>query len=234
MHMINACRLTLRWILIKWVLLVFVAPFLFTPMVSAFAAPPCGNISNAYGPFDYTDPEHHEKKLPVVEHFHFTPEVESLIRGKSGHIWGDLDYTLRAFPNHHRALYAFVRYELRERKKSQQENKPYKPQMAEGGYPMTAECYFDRAIRWRPNDPTVRLLHGLFLHLSGNLEQALAEYEISERMQPNSADLQYNLGLLYFDKKQYVLAKEHAKKAYQLGYPLPGLRKKLTGVGQWP
>lgn len=84
---------------------------------SAWAAPPCGDLANAYGPFDYTNPEHRSKNLGVVERFHFTLEVESLIRGKSSYIWGDLDYTLRAFPNHHRALYAFARYEIRERQK---------------------------------------------------------------------------------------------------------------------
>lgn len=119
-------------------------------------------------------------------------------------------------------------------RKSRQKNESYKPPVTEDGYPASAECYFDRAIRWRPNDPTVRLIHGLYLHLTGNLQGALAEYKLAERIQPNSADLQYNLGLLYFDTKQYALAKEHAKKAYQLGYPLPGLRKKLTSVGQWP
>jgi hypothetical protein len=33
------------------------------------------------------------------------------------------------------------------------------------------------------------------------------------------------------DLKQYALAKQQARKAYQLGYPLPGLRKKLASVG---
>ncbi|MBK8750852.1 MAG: hypothetical protein IPL99_04020 [Candidatus Competibacteraceae bacterium] len=44
----------------------------------------------------------------------------------------------------------------------------------------------------------------------------------------------FGMGLLYFDLKQYGLAKQYAQKAYQLGYPLPGLRKKLASVGQWP
>jgi tetratricopeptide (TPR) repeat protein len=233
MHVNNVCHLYLK--LIKQIPLIFVVLLLlFIPIISAFAAPVCGEIKNAYGPFDYSNPEDRKNKLPGVEANHFTSKVESLIAGESGYLSGDLDYTLRAFPNHHRALYAFARYELRERKKNRQESKSYMPPTSALGFPATAECYFDRAIRWRPNDPTVRLLHGLFLHLSGNLEQALAEYKISERIQPNSADLQYNLGLLYFDRKQYNLAKEHAKKAYQLGYPLPGLRKKLASVGQWP
>lgn len=200
---------------------------------NVWAAPVCGNLNNAYGPFDYASPEG-RKKLGIVDSNHFTAEVESLIRGKSGYLWSDLDYTLRAFPNHHRALHAFARYERRERAKSRQNNKPYRPPVSASGFPATAECYFDRAIRWRPNDPAVRLIYGIHLHLTGKLQQALEQYKLSEKIQPNVADLQYNLGLLYFDLKQYALAKQHARKAYQLGYPLPGLRKKLASVGQWP
>lgn len=189
--------------------------------------------SHAYGPYDYTNAEDRARKLPIVESSHFTPEVENLIRGVSGKVFSDLDYTLRAFPNHHRALYAFSKYELRELKKMKQQ-RLYKPLTSRFGFPGTAECYFERAIYWRPNDPVVHLLYGIFLHLSGSLDTALKEYKVSEKIQPNSADLQYNLGLLYFDRKEYAIAKEHAIKAYKLGYPLPGLRKKLSSIGYWP
>lgn len=195
----------------------------------------CGSIKNHYGPYDYANPDDREQKLPIVERAHFNSRVENLIGGSvsSNTLIGDLEYTLRTFPNHYRALYSIIKYDIRERQKSRQEGKPYKPSNNKG-YPATAECYIDRAIRWRPNDPNVYLLYGIFLHLDGRLNEALQQYKISEKIQPNSADLQYNLGLLHFDRREYVLAKEYAKKAYQLGYPLPGLRKKLTSVGQWP
>lgn len=193
------------------------------------ALPLCGDLENHYGPFDYNDPQADKK---IVERFHFTIKVENLIGGATSMTpLGDLNYTLRVFPNHHRALNAVSKYEIRKKQESQNSGKFYNPE-TEGG--LTAECYFDRAIRWRPNDPNVHLIYGIHLHRIGKLDQALAEYKISEKIQPNSADLQYNIGLLYFDKQQYAVAKEHAKKAYQLGYPLPGLRKKLAGVGQWP
>src|SRR5882672_10328606 len=63
----------------------------------------CGALPNAYGPFDYRI-EH--DKLAIVEAYHFTSQVELLIRGQSGALGADLDYTLRAAPNHHRALVA--------------------------------------------------------------------------------------------------------------------------------
>lgn len=195
----------------------------------SFASPDCGDLKNHYGPWDYNV---NKVSVGIVESGHFTPKVENLIGGRTSMTpMGDIDYTLKAVPNHHRALNAISKYEIREQQRSKQTGKPYNP-YAEGG--LTAECYFDRAMRWRPNDPNVHLIYGIHLYRLGRLDQALAAYKTSERIQPNSADLQYNLGLLYFEMKNYMLAKEHAKKAYQLGYPLPGLRKKLAGVSQWP
>jgi hypothetical protein len=45
--------------------------------------------------------------------------------------------------------------------------------------------------------------------------------------------LHYNLGLLYVDQMQYDLAREQAKQAYELGYPLNGLRARLERAGRW-
>jgi len=38
---------------------------------------------------------------------------------------------------------------------------------------------------------------------------------------------------LYADLKNYPLAREEARQAYKLGYPLPGLRNKLEKLGEW-
>jgi len=48
-----------------------------------------------------------------------------------------------------------------------------------------------------------------------------------------SAEINYALGLLYADRGAYASAMECAKRAYALGYPLPGLKKKLEKAGQW-
>lgn len=205
---------------------------------NGYSAPRCGDLANAFGPFDYRDPSVRQGSSPplwLVEMAHFTPSVENLIKGNTGAIIGDIDYTLRAFPNHPRALYSISRYERQQIAKSRSQGKIYTPPLNEGrGWPSSAECYFDRAIRWRPNDPNVRLIYGIHLHLMGKLDEALRQYQFSERIQPNSSDLNYNMGLLYFDFKQYSLAKQYAKRAYELRYPLPGLRRKLAGIGQWP
>ena len=49
----------------------------------------------------------------------------------------------------------------------------------------------------------------------------------------NSPNLEYNLGLGYFDLRSYDKSLLHAKRAYDGGFPLPGLREKLRQVGQW-
>lgn len=204
--------------------------FNFTFLKDSFGSPPCGDLENHFGPYDYREASEDLKKL--VERPHFPSKVENLIGGHTSMTpMGDINYTLRVFPNHARALNAVSKYEIKKQQQAREGDRPYNPE-SEGG--LTAECYFDRAMRWRPNDPDVYLVYGIHLYRLGRLDRALAAYKASERIRPNSSDLQYNMGLLYFDLKQYALAKEHAKKAYQLGYPLPGLRKKLASVGEWP
>jgi tetratricopeptide (TPR) repeat protein len=46
-----------------------------------------------------------------------------------------------------------------------------------------------------------------------------------------SPEIHYFLGLVLVDLKDYERAREHAARAYELGYPLPGLRDKLARAG---
>jgi hypothetical protein len=71
----------------------------------AHAFEECGELGNAYGPFDYRTSR---DKLAIVEIAHFTPDVEALRSGNTGQLGGDLDYTLRTSPNHARALIAMA------------------------------------------------------------------------------------------------------------------------------
>jgi tetratricopeptide (TPR) repeat protein len=180
----------------------------------------CGRLENAYGPFDYTNAEHVAHKLPIVEKFHFTSDVEHLVRGASSSVPGDLDYTLRAFPNHHRALSAMANYQLTH------------PRPSDARY-YSADCYFLRAIAFKPTDAMVHEIYGVYLHSLGKYEQALQQYRAAVRLMPDLADAYYNLGLLYADMQQYQPALEAARHAYDLGYPLPGLRTRLQSLGVW-
>lgn len=188
--------------------------------ISAQGAAVCGDLKNAYGPFDYTNPKHFSEKLQIVETAHFTFKVEALrVGGETGSLVKDLGYTLRAFPNHHRALYAMSRYQLQKKGK--------------GGARYSMECYFDRAMRMNSTDGKVRLLFGLHLHKLKMFEDALAYYKEALLLVPesDSADLHYNMGLLYTDLGQYDEALEHARIAYARNHPLPGLQNRLQKRG---
>jgi tetratricopeptide (TPR) repeat protein len=181
----------------------------------------CGDVlSNATGPFDYNNglDQSDPNRIPVVEKFHFTPKVESLQGGASGAFaLGDLDYTLRAIPNHHRALNAVVKYDL------QHNGTPinYRP----------VECWFDRAFRWRPDDGTVWLIYGNWKAGKKDIPGALEAYRRAKELRPDSAELDYDLGLMYLRLGEYEKALEAARAAYGANYPLQGLRKKLAEKG---
>jgi len=48
----------------------------------------------------------------------------------------------------------------------------------------------------------------------------------------DSAEIQYNLGLFNLEAGNVDAAVQNAKRAYELGYPLPGLRNKLEKLGR--
>lgn len=198
-----------------------VAAFLFSFSLNAWGQLGCGDLREGFGPHDYTNPADRGQPLKLVESGHFTPQVEALIRGENGPLGVDIDYTLRAFPNHHRALQAMMLLSQRQKKAT-----PL-------GARYSIECYFDRALRFKHDDPTVLMLHGMFLNTQGKLDDAIAETEKANQLLPNDANINYNLGLLYFDKKNFAKSKEHARVAYDLNFPLPGLKKKLIKAGQW-
>jgi len=178
----------------------------------------CGDLGNAYGPYDYRTSK---DKLVIVEGAHFTKDVEALRRGITGPVGADIDYTLRASPNHHRALIAMANLA---RKLNTE-----RPQ----GANYTLACYFDRAIRFAGNDGVVRLIYGTYLSRAGKQKDAMQQLDVALSLDPNNANAHYNLGLLYFEGKDYPKARLHAQRAYELGFTLPGLKRMLEDVKQW-
>ena len=200
-------------------------PLAFLVSIPAMAqeVPGCGTLLNANGPWDYTNAQHVAERLPIVERHHFRIDTQRLqvdsLDGKSP--GDDMDYTLRAFPNHHKALYTMSMLELTT-KQSPPMNASY-----------TADCYFKRAIAFRPQDGTVRMIYAGFLHKTGHLQAALEQYDAASQMMSESPELQYNLGLLHFDLGNFDESLEYAHLAYAAGFPLPGLKKRLSTSGHW-
>lgn len=189
------------------------------PGHSLFAQETCGDLHNPYGPFDFRT---EKGKLEIVEGAHFLPFVENLIRGNTSHFpGGDIDYTLRASPNHHRALLAMMNLGIKE--------KTEKPR----GSRYTVNCWLIRAERFAGNDAMVKVLLGIYLMRKGKHAEAVDKMEEAAALDEGNANIYYNLGLAYYELKDYEKALSNAHRAYKLGFQLPGLRNMLEKIGQW-
>ena len=193
------------------------------PAQAARKEPYCGNLDNAYGPYDYRKGAGElEFNLKLVEGAHFTADVENGIKGRSSTLAGDIDYTLRAFPNHAVALGTVIRVASRDKKSL------FLP-----GGTRPVECYFDRAVRFAPDDPSTHTLYGSYLLSVGRVAEALLKYQTAAQLDPDNPSTNYNLGLVYFKNKDMANANKYAQIAYALEFPLPGLKNMLMQAGKW-
>jgi predicted Zn-dependent protease len=206
-------------------------PFLLTAVGAAFALAgaaraqqqqlklePCGSLENAYGPYDYRT---EMKYLDIVEKHHFTPLVENLIKPMFQYLAADFDYTLRASPNHHRALISMARNSLR--------LKDTKPQ----GATWSVDCYFDRAMRFRPDDMVVRMIFADYLVKAGRTKEAVPQLDYVATTASDNPFTHFNLGLIYLEAKEYEKAVARAQEAQRLGFPRTELKDKLVAAGKW-
>jgi len=180
--------------------------------------------ANAFGrPLDYNSAAD-AKHVVGVEGHHFSKDVEFLRRGQTSESpIDDLAYVLRQIPNHHRALAAMSNFQFK---------KGYRPEYASNRI-YTSDCYFRRSLSFDLGDALVHLMYGAYLHKAGEQEPALAEYLLARDLGLETAEVHYNLGLLYVDLKQYEAARREAHKAYAMDYPLLGLRIRLERLGEW-
>jgi hypothetical protein len=177
----------------------------------------CGSLYFIYGPFDYRTEKH---RLPVVENRHFTPRIEALIGGGTSRFaGGDIEYTLRAFPNHARALAAVMRLGLRE------------GSMQSKGLRLSVDCHFERALRFRSDDVVVRMLFAQWLGKSKRRDEALKQLGMV-KPEGNTLTL-FNLGLLYAELAEHGLALQKAHELLALGQDPGNLRAVLEKAGHW-
>lgn len=189
----------------------------------------CGTLVQQWGPFDYRADRYipetfgsHKALLAAVENHHFTPEVEVLIRGKTGVLpGGDLSYTLGVFPNHHRALIAVSKLAVREKSSKPTETR------------YSVECYFERAMAFRPDDMLVRMIYANYLIQVSRIRDAEFQIDTVAQKNPDDGFTQRNMSLLYFDAKSYDKALVHAHKAGEMGMNIGALKEKLRTVGKW-
>lgn len=131
-------------------------------------------------------------------------------------VWAEFNFMLRTSPNHPRALDLMVRL------------------CATWKNPRCVlDDYFDKAIAINPRVSSTYVLKGIYQARFDRPKLAVESFKAALEIEPDSVNAHYNLGLSYFDLKDYARSNEHAQKAYALGVPLPGLRNKLQAVGRW-
>jgi len=191
----------------------------------------CGTLDNGLiGPWDYHDPRNHipngeapKGRAKLVENAHFTPIIEALKPRDKYLLAQDIVYTLRAFPNHPRALLSLAK--LEEHFHGKLPGHSASPRI-------TTDCFFERAFTFRPEDGRVWAIYALVLHRKKRYEEALTAYENAESYGQKSAQMDYNIGLLLIDMGKLDDALERARRAYAGGFALPGLKRRLEAAGR--
>lgn len=90
----------------------------------------------------------------------------------------------------------------------------------------------ERTIAAIPTTPELYVALYSIQKRAGRLDPAVeALRRGDEATAGKSAEIQYFLGMEAFDRGQKTEAVAFAKRAYELGYPLPGLRNKLQADG---
>lgn len=94
-----------------------------------------------------------------------------------------------------------------------------------------AEKEFDDAINGCPTCTVGYYSKAQYLQDEKKLAEAREVLEKGVSATDGAAELHYFLGLILVDLKDFDSAQKHAQLAYEKGYPLPGLRKRLADAG---
>jgi tetratricopeptide (TPR) repeat protein len=177
-----------------------------------------GGPSSQFGPYDYRDSANRAGPLHLVEMWHFNTDVATLTQGLSSSVAGDLSYTLRAFPNHHRALQSLADMGLRDKK------------LHISGLAFTIPCFFIRAKSFAPTDGMVNAVYSYYLANMNQNDLALTEAEQAIKNASNNARVYYEVGLTYYYLGDYNKAHEYSNLAKKLGSTAVGLDTLLSRV----
>jgi predicted Zn-dependent protease len=193
---------------------------LFTPAViciTLFLCWPVG-ASQVDRDIDYYNPGPRAGTIRIAEQYHLTKARSRISDQKWDRysVWQELDFVLRVSPNHPIALDWMVRL------------------CGQWKHPRCAlDEYFEKAVAINPRVATTYVLKGIYQLKFDRPKQAVESFRTALEIDPKSTNGHYNLGLAYFDLKEYTLSNAQAQAAYALGAPFSGLREKLQAVGRW-
>ena len=101
------------------------------------------------------------------------------------------------------------------------------------GAQFTVECYFKRALLFRPDDSIARMIYAKYLAGSERKPESIAQLDYTAQRAPNDGFTQYNAGLIYFEMGEVDKALRQAHRALELGFEWPGLKQQLQAAGKW-
>jgi tetratricopeptide (TPR) repeat protein len=91
---------------------------------------------------------------------------------------------------------------------------------------------FDKAIAEHPTTGSAYVGKAMVLRDQGKVEAALQTLKAGDQATDGkSSEVHHFTAVLLIQQKRYEEAREHARQAYALGYPLPGLRNSLASAG---
>lgn len=191
----------------------------------------CDGAGQGFGPWDFfdvdepSDPNYYDGRWWEAVDVHAKPGFDAMNdvpfdQGAYNKAAYEFDYLLRSYPNHPQILQGVIQLELKRRGTPRR--------LIRFGTP--PECYLIRASMFRPKQPHIPQLMGIYLQRLGDPKRAIEYYQHALGLNPNAAEIQYNLGLAYFELDEFRLAAGCARQAYKLGYPLRGLQSKLRRI----
>lgn len=149
-----------------------------------------------------------------VHRYHLRQGHEKAERGAYQYAMNEANFILARFPNDPEGLKLAMKIALDW------------PNNERGAMP-----YFRKALDRYPQHAETWLIYGVYLHRLGTPAEAVEAYRSAIERDANLADAHYNLGLALLELDEVDAASDAAQRAYDLGHPLPGLRKKLGSAG---
>src|SRR5207249_7460936 len=137
-----------------------------------------------------------------VEGYHLQPGIDNMGKKEYSSAKANFEFILNYYPNHPRALSLLSEVcDVRSR--------------------CDVDEWFEKAIGRNPNAPQTYLINAVHLQRRNHLSEAIDNYRKAISLNPAEPYAHYNLGLAYFDAKEFALANREAQIAAFLGVRLP-------------
>jgi Tfp pilus assembly protein PilF len=98
---------------------------------------------------------------------------------------------------------------------------------------LSLDCYFDRAIRYRPDDTVVRSIYAMFLNKKSRKDEAMRQLELAMPYANENPVSLHTIGTVYLELGEFDRALTQAHKARSMGLEWPALENALKAAGHW-